>query len=150
MFGCPAARATRDTCHCCVPLWATALHRSGRLGRDRARLHVVRRQSGALWSWGTNGRGELATGDESPQATPGLRRGLSAAAVAAGDHYSLALLASGDVYHWGDGVGPSPLPLGLGNVRQLATGSGYSLAVTRDGSVVEWGRARISQTVLSR
>ena len=111
---------------------------------------LVRRQSGALWSRGTNGRGELATGDESPQATPGLRRGLSAAAVAAGDHYSLALLASGDVYHWGDGVGPSPLPLGPGNVRQLATGSGYSLAVTRDGSVVEWGRARISQTVLSR
>ena len=72
-------------------------------------------------------------------------------AVAAGDGYSLALDANGDVWSWGrsnpadrSGSGsPTPVRLaGLSNVIAIAAANEHALALRRDGAVLAWGSNR--------
>jgi alpha-tubulin suppressor-like RCC1 family protein len=71
--------------------------------------------------------------------------------VAAGESLSLALLADGTVWAWGENgdgrlgdgtntsrVVPSPI-LGLAGIQALAAGSSHALALASDGTVWSWG-----------
>ena len=78
---------------------------------------------------------------------PGLAPNI--VAVAAGDGYSLALDANGDMWSWGrsgpadrSGNGDSPTPVrlaGLSNVIAIAAANEHALALRRDGAVLARG-----------
>jgi hypothetical protein len=86
--------------------------------------------------------------DTRPQPVPGLS-GITQ--VAAGDGFSLALDANGQVYGWGDDgycelafCGPpftsTPNPLPVMGARQISAGSHHALALTISGDrVLAWG-----------
>ena len=118
---------------------------------------------GSLWSWGSNGNGELGLRDTLAQpgfvlspATPAQVLVDSAdsdedwTAVAAGDAHSLALKADGTLWSWGSnsrgqlgqpGLGTTvdqPIPTRVGSDRdwsRISAGSLNSLAVKRDGTL---------------
>ena len=80
------------------------------------------------------------------QATP--PGGLSnVVAIAAGDTYSLALTADGQVTAWGEYYNynppeyyvPTTVPAGLSNVVAITAGSSFNLGLKDDGTVVAWG-----------
>ncbi|MBV1852248.1 RCC1 domain-containing protein [Catellatospora tritici] len=112
---------------------------------------------GTMMAWGTNSDGQLGIGTTTPTSSDlplkvvGLKGKVTA--IAAGDFFSLALLADGTVQAWGEnrygqlGNGttsdqPQPTPVtvsGLTGVRAIDGGATHSLAALRDGSVRSWG-----------
>ncbi len=127
-------------------------------------------QSGDVMAWGDNLFGELGVGtatgpDKCAKAAcskkPVTVSGLSGVtAIAAGYLHNLALLQTGQVRAWGDGVdgelgdgtssGPdtcdgtpcstNPVAVtGLSDVVAIAAGTADSLALLKDGSVMAWG-----------
>lgn len=113
---------------------------------------------GQLWAWGSNQGGELATPLHSWAATHQFG-GLFWAAprpvpgrwthVAAGNGFSLALTAGGQLWAWGtndkgqigrspneDNPVPAPLP---GRYRRASGGGEHCLALGRDGRLYAWG-----------
>jgi alpha-tubulin suppressor-like RCC1 family protein len=119
---------------------------------------------GTVWAWGGNAYGSLGQQYDvvgnglwstTPMKVPGIS---SAVAVAAGDNFSLALLADGTILAWGAGdvgqlgaggnanaygqtpVGPTPLQvLNLTGVVGIAAGDQHALALKSDGTVWSWG-----------
>jgi alpha-tubulin suppressor-like RCC1 family protein len=120
--------------------------------------------SGAVWAWGSNVFSEDGPDAAKPQRTA-VRVPLPGPVVqlAAGGHFSVALLANGDVYTWGldtegqlaDGQagGRSATPVkasGLAGITQIAAGHDYGVAVAGDGSLYAWGlsdRGELGQSV---
>ena len=109
--------------------------------------------SGQVWSWGDDSLGQLGDGsrmpfDPQPRPVPGLS-GITQ--ISAGDSFSLALDANGQVYGWGDDgdcelafCGPpftsTPAPLPVTGVRQISAGGHHVLALTISGDrVLAWG-----------
>ena len=112
---------------------------------------------GNVWSWGFGGRGRLGHGDEQVQLLPKKVEALAGqrvVAVAAGAYHSIALIADGAVWSWGDNYFGQ---LGHGDTRTqrlpkkieafagrrviaVSAGGNHSLAVTADGAVWSWGR----------
>lgn len=114
-------------------------------------------ESGAVWSWGRFGRGQLGrlsreiidNPDDffvSPEAFPvGLPARIIA--IAAGDEFSLALEEDGRLWGWGDNASSqlgddlqprylSPIDLiGFGTVRAIAAGNDHTIALLEDGTV---------------
>jgi hypothetical protein len=76
-------------------------------------------ESGEVYAWGSNGRGQLGLGDTEDRHTPTQVPGLGRVkAIAAGGEHSLALTESGEVYAWGsNGHGQ----LGLGDTKDRHT-----------------------------
>jgi len=116
---------------------------------------LLLRADGRVLSFGCNNYGQLGRPGAAPPMTPlavvpGLAPNI--VAVAAGDGYSLALDANGDVWAWGrsspgdrsaNGFGPTPVRLaGLGNVVAIAAANEHALALRRDGAVLAWGSNR--------
>ena len=116
---------------------------------------LLLRSDGRVLSFGCNGSGQLGRPGAPPPMTPlavvpGLAPNI--VAVAAGDGYSLALDANGDVWSWGrsgpadrTGNGNSPMPVrlaGLSNVIAIAAANEHALALRRDGAVLAWGSNR--------
>ncbi|MFN8516914.1 MAG: Ig-like domain repeat protein [Thermomicrobiales bacterium] len=113
---------------------------------------------GTILAWGNNASGQLGNGAgggflPTPQ-TVLLPAGARAVAVAAGDGFSLALLADGTLLAWGidasgqlgDGAAgsfvdtPQPVLLPAGaRVIAIAAGAFHSLALLADGSLLAWG-----------
>ncbi|HLY08330.1 MAG TPA: RCC1 repeat-containing protein [Planctomycetota bacterium] len=116
---------------------------------------------GTVWTWGANGFGQLGvttipntTWTTVPVQVPGIAGAVS---VAAGRFFSLALLADGTVWGWGEGdsgqlghggdynVGylmNTVVPvqaLGLTGVTAIAAGDDFSLALRSDGTVWSFG-----------
>ena len=111
---------------------------------------------------GANEDGELGTGNKNSSTTPVEVQGLTeVTAIAAGAHFSMALLANGTVVAWGDDdrfqlgdeavlkeeseeeeglVSVNPVPVdGLSNVKAISAGQNHALALLNDGTVVSWG-----------
>jgi alpha-tubulin suppressor-like RCC1 family protein len=128
--------------------------------------------NGAVRAWGANEFGQLGanTGTtvcgKGPAATPcstvpfGVGKLGQVVAVAAGIHFSLALMSNGTVWAWGenqfgqlgqggtlgpstcDGMSCGPTPLGvsgLTNVTAIAAGGDHALALLSNGTVMAWG-----------
>ena len=121
--------------------------------------------NGTVMAWGANTYGQLGDGTSTDRQGPVqvlLPPGASAVRVAAGDSYSLALLADGSVVAWGHnvsgqlGIGnkldqnvPQPV-VGLANVTELAAGLSHSLARRSDGTVLVWGSNDSGQLGIGR
>jgi alpha-tubulin suppressor-like RCC1 family protein len=121
--------------------------------------HVLAVKSdGTAWTWGDNGLGELGNGaSQTQQLTPVQVAGLSnVVAVSGGDYSSLARLADGTIWTWGNnaygqlGLGYAdnaahPLPVqvpGVSNVVLSAARDYHCICVKRDGTVWVWGDNR--------
>jgi alpha-tubulin suppressor-like RCC1 family protein len=128
--------------------------------------------NGTVKAWGADQFGQLgaSTGTtvcgKGAAATPcstvpfGVGGSSHVVAVAAGVHFSLALLSNGTVWAWGenqfgqlgtggilgpstcDGISCSPTPVGvsgLTNVKAIAAGGSHALALLNNGTVMAWG-----------
>jgi alpha-tubulin suppressor-like RCC1 family protein len=122
---------------------------------------------GTVVAWGENGYGELGTGTtEGPEECPSpcamAPRPVSGlndvVAISAGEEYSLALRANGDVVAWGydqygtigDGnhsektspctcvTSPTPVP-GVSGAMAISAGMKMGMALLVDGRVTDWG-----------
>ena len=129
-----------------------------------AGYHSLALQSdGTVWAWGRNREGQLGVApgpvcnlvacERTPVRVPGLT---GVAAIGVGEYFSLAALADGTVWAWGDnvygtlgdgtfatsgcGCRPAPAPVaGLTGATAVAGGSYYGAARTADGGIWVWG-----------
>jgi len=115
----------------------------------------VQAATGDLFSWGSNDRGQLGDGmtDERHlpvNVTPDFPD--EVVAVEGGSFYSLALLADGSVWAWGqdsdgqlangDDASDSPIPTevpGLPPITAISAGSRHSMALDENGNIWTWG-----------
>ncbi len=111
---------------------------------------------GKLYAWGSNNSGQLGNGGRPGGLTPvlvSLPAGVTATAIAAADHHSLAIGSDGNLYAWGGnlsgelGNGSTTqsnvpalvhLPVGV-TATAIAAGAQYSLAIGSDGNLYAWG-----------
>lgn len=129
-------------------------------------FHVLARTAdGAVWGWGQAVFGELGNGWYSdapvwPPVRTSLPAGLEVVQLAAGDGFSLARTADGQVYGWGLngngqlGIGwittrqPDPVhavfPAGV-QVAAIAAGSGFALATASADGWWTWGADNLGQ-----
>lgn len=108
--------------------------------------------SGSLYCWGQNDQGQIGDGT-----TGGYRdvpvevSGISGVTAVAGGVSSTCAITADGLYCWGDGrygaLGtgdeddqPSPAPVELANVVDVAVGGGTACARRSDGSVWCWGQ----------
>ncbi|MBI3041679.1 MAG: Ig-like domain repeat protein [Betaproteobacteria bacterium] len=106
------------------------------------------RADGTLLSWGRNAYGQLGDGTTTNRSKAVRVEGLSgvAAAAAAAERASIALMGDGTVWAWGDLVGAGSAILvpaevaGLSNVTAVAAGQFHALALKPDGTVWAWGQ----------
>ena len=110
------------------------------------RWHAMVKSDGTLWSWGSNGGGQLGLGGTSDQATPALV-GSGYRSVSAGVLHTLAIKADGTLWAWGENSSGQlgekantsvPTAIGAG-FTSLAAGSSFSLAVKPQGEI--WGNS---------
>lgn len=126
---------------------------------------------GTIASWGTNGNGQLGTGNTTASTVPvqvvatGVLNGKTVVGVAAGYLHSLALCSDGTVASWGfNGTGQlgdnsttqrtSPVLVNTASgtsalngktVVSVGAGSHHSLALCQDGTMAAWGANFVGQ-----
>lgn len=128
-------------------------------------------ESGAVWSFGCNGKGQLGLGKDvvlvrEPRLVKALQD-TKVVAVAAGMEHSLALTAGGEVFSWGASAhgrlghgAPTSLRLfGSGvefrprlirafealRISQISAGQMHSAAVSAQGDAFMWGYGKFNQ-----
>ncbi|MBN9393395.1 MAG: hypothetical protein J0I20_35520 [Chloroflexi bacterium] len=117
---------------------------------------------GQLYAWGANGNGELGDGTTTNKSAPvavTLPGGVSPVAIAAGDGFSLAIGADGQLYAWGrndygqlgNGTttnnttpGLVKLPPGV-SATGIAAGDIHAMALGSDGQLYTWGYNNVGQ-----
>lgn len=120
---------------------AAGIYHTLKIGRD-----------GTVWSWGSNGAGQLGDGTRIDKSTPVKVSGLrDVIEVAAGGSYSMALKRDGTVWSWGsNGDGQlgdgtkinrsTPVKVsGLTGITAIAAGYSHSMALKNDKTVWAWG-----------
>lgn len=126
--------------------------------RRFGRTSLRRNSDGSIWSWGSNGSGELGDSAVSVSSIPvAIIAPMNMVAAAAGSFHALALAADGSVWAWGSdsngelGSGTrrsNPIPQrvpGLPIVTRIAAGLQYSLALDTSGKVWSWGMENAGQ-----
>jgi len=115
---------------------------------------VALKRDGSLWGWGNNIEGGLGTGNSNDVTTPTQIGGGTAdwKAIAAGEHYTLAIKTNGTLWAWGDnnygelGAGSTsdqynPVQVGTGTDWQMvASGDYFSFGIKTNGTLWAWGR----------
>lgn len=101
------------------------------------------KNDGTVWGWGDNSCGEVGNGTyDNDTNLPVQVIGLSGvAAIAAGNHFSVALKADGTVRLWGTYdyiTNPAPVS-GLSGITAIAAGNEHLLARKSDGTVYALG-----------
>lgn len=116
---------------------------------------ALRMRTGNVWCWGDNQYGQLGNatiGPQTQQSVPQAVINLSdVTELSAGLNHTCALVATGDVWCWGDNRAnqiartdvslvdrPTKIPLGL-PATELSAGGDTTCAVVSDGSVWCWG-----------
>lgn len=118
-------------------------------------------QSGHIWGWGLNEKGQLGDGTRARRDVPfPLKPGAGASKtirVAAGEDHSLALAEDGSVWSFGLnkdsqlGIGShidQPVLTqikGLNNIVEIGGGQQHSIALDRNGKVWAWGSNECGQ-----
>ena len=121
---------------------------------------IAIRNDGTLWAWGDNDAGQLGFGDRVPRDIPTMVpdagiSGTAWTAVAAGDHFSIALRDDGSLWAWGNNGNGR---LGIGNTVQQLTptavlttgvsgtvwtdivaGNNFALGLRNGGNLYAWG-----------
>jgi alpha-tubulin suppressor-like RCC1 family protein len=112
------------------------------------------KSDGTVWSFGSNGSGQLGDGTGTSRSTPVQVTGLTGVVqIGAGSVYSAALKSNGTVWCWGSnsvgqlGIGSlSPATsntavqvTGLTGVKAISVGSSFCMALKDDGTVWSWG-----------
>jgi alpha-tubulin suppressor-like RCC1 family protein len=115
---------------------------------------VALKSNGTVFTWGSNGGGQLGSGTSDDQSNPAVVAGLTGVtAVAAGDLSTLAINQDKTVTAWGDALFgrnidgttvkhlvPVPVPADrLSGITQVAGGGFHAVALKEDGSVWSWG-----------
>lgn len=112
------------------------------------------KSDGTVWTWGSNGFGQLGNGGYTSTSTPGQVSNISSViAISSWSAFTLALKSDGTVWGWGtdysgelgDGASNTnrPLPVQTSNltgVVAIANGWIHGLAVKNDGTLWTWGR----------
>ena len=116
-----------------------------------------------MYSWGSNGYGQLGDGTTTDRRVPTLMAAPANSvwtSVAAGFGHTLALAANGSLYTWGDnyygqlGIGSTAATLARRGIAspvtgqrwtQAAAGYNFSLALYSDGSLYTWGNNQDGQ-----
>jgi alpha-tubulin suppressor-like RCC1 family protein len=107
----------------------------------------------SLYSWGSNGSGQLGLGNTTSYSSPKQVGALRAwSKVAEGNGFTLSIKTDGSLWSWGQGYWGA---LGLGNVTyysspkqvgsltswsNIACGSSHALATKTDGTLWSWGK----------
>ncbi len=107
---------------------------------------------GTLWTWGSNGSGQLGLGDTDDRHRPTqVGTDTDWASVAAGGVFSLAIKANGELWAWGDnaygqlGLGDtsdrlSPTRVGTDiDWASVAAGGSHTLAIKTNREIWAWG-----------
>jgi alpha-tubulin suppressor-like RCC1 family protein len=111
---------------------------------------LARKTDGTLWSWGTNGTGQLGDGTILKKSSPVQIPGTTWNDIAAGSNHSLARKTDGTLWAWGSNTyGPlgdgtvvnksSPIQIPGTTWNDIATGTAFSLARKTDGTLWAWG-----------
>ena len=124
------------------------------------------KNDGTVWAFGTNGDGELGTGDANATAVPVQtvwtgEQSVNVVQVSAGSDFSCALDDQGRLWAWGknnygqlgqgakgndDQLTPIEVPFAEGvKIVSVATGKGHALALDANGTVYGWGLNASSQ-----
>lgn len=106
---------------------------------------IIVKNDGTVWTWGSNGSGQLGyqpTGSNPPPTLVSTIQNVTA--VAAGGSTSYALKSDNTVWQWGKRFGGtnllSPtLVSGLSNVMQISAGDNHALVLLSNGTVWAWG-----------
>lgn len=88
-------------------------------------------------AWGLNNKGQTNV----PASLNGV-----AAAIAAGEQFTVALKTNGTVTEWGYYYSFPRIPSALSNVTAIVAGSGHAVALKANGVVVTWGDGNFSST----
>lgn len=118
---------------------------------------VALKADGTVWSWGTNGNGQLGHGTKITTAVPTQVEGLeNIKQIAAGESHALALTEDGEVWAWGLnnygqlGQGNTttsyePIKVknsqgteAIKNIRKVVAGRYFTVLLTEDGRVYIW------------
>jgi alpha-tubulin suppressor-like RCC1 family protein len=123
-----------------------------------ANFTVVVDNTGNVWTWGSNERGQLGDGTTDDRASLVHVAGLSnVIAVATGSSHAIALLSDGTVWGWGsnlngelgDGTNINRLTpvkmINVNNIVAVAAGYNHTLLLRNDGSVWACGDNRLGQ-----
>ena len=113
---------------------------------------VALKSDGTVFTWGSNGGGQLGNGTAADQSNPAAVAGLTGVtAVGAGDLNTLVIKQGKTVTAWGDSLfgrnidgttikNLTPVPIGgLSGINQVAGGGFHAVALREDGSVWTWG-----------
>jgi RCC1 and BTB domain-containing protein len=126
-------------------------------------LHsIVLTQTGEVYAFGYNNRGELGVGNNTNQLIPTLVNGFNSEkiiAISCGTYHSLALTESGQLYSWGfnsvnqlgDGTNANrntPTKVSLAEeviVKKIVCGKSHSLALSNMGEIYAFGNNTCGQ-----
>ena len=112
--------------------------------------HVLTlRSDGALFGWGNNNVGQLATGNTLSFGSM-ISLGTSWSQIAAGSSFSLGITTTGALFGWGLntsgqlGIGTitsvsSPVQIGTSSWSQVSAGQYHTSSIRSDGALFTWG-----------